>query len=192
MGRMIFRLLPWLVSSVLLLQGCVTPGSTRQALGSQPDDSGATTAKVGGCALGALATGLLAKAYATAEAKRLKLTPAAAAKRERSYILGFALLGCGGGGMLAGTAYAKLSEAGKQARERELVEAANSARVRTYGDPGNPSLRGRVTPGPSYAESGNRECRDLEDVLSEAGQGDPAVIKMCRSLPNGAWAPVTA
>lgn len=151
-------------------------------------DAGGTVAKTGGCALGAIAAGLVGKMLAAAEAKRKKLPPAAAAKLERSYMIGLALIGCGSGSALAGTAYAKLSDAGKQAREREMVEAASSAKVRTYADPGNPSLKGRIVPGAAYAEAGNRECRDVEDLLSDAGKGDPAVIKMCRTLPNGGWA----
>jgi hypothetical protein len=159
---------------------------------SQPapeSDAGGTVAKTGGCALGAIAAGFGAKMLAAAEAKRKKLPPAAAAKLERSYMIGLALIGCGGGSALAGTAYAKLSDAGKQAREREMIEAASSAKVRTYADPGNPSLQGRVVPSAAYAEAGNRECRDVEDLLSDAGKGDPAVIKMCRTPPNGGWAP---
>lgn len=162
---------------------------------SQPpaeSDGGAVAAKAGGCVLGAVAAGMLAKVLATAEAKRKKLAPAAATKLERSYILGLGVMGCGGGALLAGTAYTKLSEAGKQARERELIEAANSAKPRTYTDPGNPSLKGRIVPGAAYAEAGNRECRDVEDTLSDAGKGEPAVVKMCRSLPNGGWVASTA
>lgn len=181
--------------------GCATAPSSGQ-VGPRPtgsaapapseSDAGATTTKGVGCVLGAVAAGLVAKALAAADAKRQKLSPAAAAKRERSYILGFAVLGCGGGAMLAGTAYAKLSDAGKQAREKELQQAASSARPRAYADPANPSLRGRVVPGPAYAEGGNRECRDIEDTLSDGGQGEPAVIKMCRTPPNGGWAAATA
>jgi hypothetical protein len=35
------------------------------------------------------------------------------------------------------------------------------------------------------SQSGNRECRDVEDLLSDAGK--VTVIKMCRTLPNGNW-----
>jgi len=173
----------------------VTPpaGQQGQPTGQPPAESegGAVVAKTSGCVLGAVAAGFLGKVLAAAEAKRKKLSPAATAKLERSYMLGLGMLGCGGGALLAGTAYAKLSEAGKQARERELVEAASSARPRTYADPGNPTLKGRIVPGVAYAEAGNRECRDVEDTLSDAGKGEPAVVKMCRSLPNGGWTPST-
>lgn len=193
-------------AAVLVVQvaACSTPPAStgparpRSASDTAPapapaeSDTGSTISKVAGCALGAIAAGFLAKTLAAADAKRQKLSPAAAAKRERSYLLGFAVLGCGGGAMLAGSAYAKLSDAGKQARERELQQAASSARPRTYADPSNPSLRGRVVPGPAYAESDNRECRDIEDTLSEGSRGEPAVIKMCRTPPNGGWAATTA
>lgn len=199
-----------IVAASLLVSGCDTLPSTAQTVGMRPStiparptglpvsqpssqapaesDGGAVAAKAGGCVLGAVAAGMLAKVLAAAEAKRKKLSPAAASKLERSYMLGLGIMGCGGGALLAGTAYAKLSDAGKQARERELIEAASSAKPRTYADPGNPSLKGRVVPGAAYAEAGNRECRDVEDTLSDAGKGEPAVVKMCRSLPNGGWA----
>lgn len=186
--RTSFRQLSLALTLSLGLQACSNlPSMGGSASGAI---SGESWVRGAGCLLGAAAAPLAAKALAASEAKRQKLPAAVAAKRERSYLLGFALIGCSAGSALAGTAYSKLSEAGKQARERELMEAASSAKVRTYADPANAKLRGRVSPGPSYAESGNRECRDIEDYLADSGQGEPVVIKMCRTLPNGSFAPV--
>lgn len=176
-----------------LLQGCIAsmPNALRSgATGpATPTDGGTVAAGAGGCVLGGLAAALLAKTYASAEARRLKLSSAESSKRERRYMLGFAAMGCPVGAYLGATAYDKLSEQGRQARERELIAAASSAQVRTYTDPGNPSLRGRVTPGPVYADNG-RECKDTEDFLADAGKGEPAVVKVCRTPPGG-WALAT-
>jgi len=144
---------------------------------------------VGGAALGAVA----AKALAASDAKRLRLSAAEATKRERGYLLAFALGGCGAGSSLAGTAYAKLSDAGKKAREQELLAAAASAQPRTYRDPANPQLVGTATPQPAYQDpERGRECRDVIDNLSDAGKGEPVVVKYCRNVAGGGWAPVTA
>jgi hypothetical protein len=154
-------------------------------------DTGKTTSQVAGCGVGAIGGGFIAKALAKKDASRLGLSSTEAKSRERGYIVGLALLGCGAGSAVAGTVYAKLSDAGKRAREQELMEAAKSAQIRTYKDPENPNLNGRVTPGPVYADSSIRECRDIEDVLADADKGEPMVVKYCRSVPDGGWAPAT-
>lgn len=189
----------------LILQGCASgTGSSGSLLTGSPTSANGTNASEGsstgksivevlGCVGGGLVGAALAKALVNNEVKRLKLTPQQAAKRERNYLIGFALIGCGGGSVLAGTAYAKLSDSGKKAREQELLAAAASAKPRTYRDPENPTLQGVAKPLPAYADaSNNRQCRDIEDTLADAGKGEPIVVKYCRSLPNGGWAPVTA
>lgn len=180
-----------LVCCALTLQGCVSTGP-KQA-GSEQGNS-VKTALQGLACLGGGAVGVVAaKALARYDGQRLKLSAAEVAKRERGYVIGFALLGCGAGSSLAGTAYSKLSEAGKRAREAELREAAASARPRTYRDPENPALTGTVTPQPIYADTENsRECRDIVDNLADSGKGEPIVVKMCRSTTGGGWAQVTA
>ncbi|WP_374496189.1 hypothetical protein [Zoogloea sp.] len=179
-------------SSGSLLTGAPTTSGNGTGGGGE-SSTGKTFIEVLGCVGGGLVGAALAKALANSEAKRLKLTPQQAAKRERGYLIGFALLGCGGGTVLAGTVYSKLSDSGKKARERELLAAAASAKPRTYRDPENPSLQGLVKPLPVYADAANkRECRDIEDTLADAGKGEPIVVKYCRSVPSGGWAPVTA
>lgn len=160
----------------------------------EPANNGAgkTTSQVAGCGIGAIGGGLIAKALVKKDSARLGLSSAQAKSRERGYIVGLALLGCGAGSAVAGTVYEKLSDAGKRAREQELMEAAKSAQARTYKDPENPNLNGRITPGPVYADSSSRECRDIEDVLADADKGEPIVVKYCRSVPDGGWAPATA
>jgi surface antigen len=143
-----------------------------------------------GCVAGGVGGALAAKALAEAEGKRGKLSASQMKQRERSYMIGLALAGCAGGGVLAGTAYAKLSKQGKDNRELEIAEAAKSATVRTYRDPENPDLVGKVTPQPSFAE-GNLECRVIEDNLADKGKGEPVHLKYCRP-PNGQWALATA
>lgn len=130
---------------------------------------------------------------AAAETKRLRLSRAESEKRERGYVIAFALLGCGAGASLAGTVYDKLGEAGRKAREQELLAAANSSQPRTYRDPENPNLSGTINPLPVYADSSQkRECRDLEDTLADTGKGEPIIVKYCRNIPNGGWGPATA
>jgi surface antigen len=125
-----------------------------------------------------------------AEGKRLKLTPAQTKQRERSYQIGLALAGCGGGAVLTGTAFAKMSEKGKKEREQELQLAAADAMPRTYKDPDNPTLLGRITPQPSYVES-DKECRTIEDNLADEGKGETAYLKYCKQ-PDGKWAQETS
>lgn len=170
----------------------VIPGQNASQNAKSDSDTGKTVSQVAGCGVGAVGGGFIAKALAKKDAARLHLSAADAKTRERGYIVGLALLGCGVGGAISGTVYSKLSDSGKQAREKELAEAAKSAEVRTYKDPQNADLSGRVTPGPVYADSSTRECRDIEDVLADAGKGEPIIVKYCRSVPDGGWAPATA
>lgn len=197
------------VALVMALQGCTTPtggaatgadrgnAQTGDSAGTNGGSSGGTSGdtlwKVGGCMVVAVTGAALAKAFANAEAKRNHLTKAQMAQRERGYMISFALLGCGLGSVLGGTIYAKLSEAGRKERERALVEAASQARPQRYGDPTNPALQGTIRQGKRYAEAdAKRECMDVEDTLSDGSSKDAIFVKMCRSVPNGGWAPVTS
>lgn len=189
------------LAGVMALQGCSTStggaGSSAEAGGGAPTTTSGPSSdsiwKVGGCLVGGAAGVVAAKALAAAEAKKGRFPKSELAKRERSYMIAFALLGCGGGGALGGSIYAKLSEAGRKERERALVEAASQARPQRYGEPGSPTIKGAVTPGKRYAElDTKRECMDVEDTLSDGSNKDAIFVKMCRNLPNGGWAPVTA
>jgi surface antigen len=170
------------VVTTMLVSGCATGGS-----GGSGDGGMGTMIKAAGCAVGGVAGAYLAKALAESEGRRQRLPPAEIKKRERSYLIGLALIGCAGGAVLAGTAYAKLGEQGRKNRERELLEAARSSSVRTYRDPENPTLTGTVTPQPTFT-SGNQECRTVEDFLADAGKGEPVLVKFCRTPPSGEWA----
>jgi len=138
-----------------------------------------------GCTAGGAGGAYIAKMYAEEEAKRLNLSPQEAQKRKESYVIGLALMGCGIGGALAGTAYEKMSEAGKRKRQEEMLAAASSAQIRTYKDPENPDLFGKAVPQPAYKSSNNKECRNVEDFLADTTE--PVVVKYCRSLPSGEW-----
>lgn len=169
------------MSLVLLLQACAEGQSLAKTL----------TQSVG-CAAGGAGGYYLAKMLAKADEKRSNLSPSEAKKRERGYKIGLAMIGCAGGAILAGTAYGKLSERGKKRREQEMLAAVATATPRTYRDPENPKLEGRITPQPVYADaSGSRECRNVEDYLADAGKGEPIIVKYCRSIPSGDWKQVT-
>lgn len=137
--------------------------------------------KVGACGLGVVVGLEVADRVAEFEAKRLKLDPAVAAEHKRSFQLGFALAGCGAGSALAGTTYSRLSQRGKEAREREILAALDDAKPRAYADPDSPTLAGTVTPQPSIID-GDRECRVVQDHLPP----DQALIRYCRK-GTGPW-----
>jgi hypothetical protein len=135
------------------------------------------------CAGGAFGGVKLGEKIADFEAKRLKLAPEQAKKHRRAFQIGLALALCGGGAAIAGTAYDGLSKRGKQAREKEVMAALEDAQPHTYADPENPQLQGTVIAQPAQIE-GEQECRVVEDQLG----GDQALVKYCRSGPNGKWA----
>lgn len=190
---------------VMGLQGCASnPGQAGAIDGGPPVGAGtgrgapaggsteSSIWKAAGCVIGGIA-GAAAGKLAAGDAKKSRLSKSEQAKRERSYLIGGALLGCGGGAILSGTVYEKLSEAGRREREKALVAAASQARPQRYGEPGNPTLKGGVVPGKRYAEvTEKRECMDVEDTLADGSSKDSIFVKMCRNLPNGGWAPVTA
>jgi len=180
----------WAAAAVagLALAGCATQPAAPGAPAKADGGAAPTGIKLLGCAVGGIGGAFLAKALAESEGRRLRLTPEQLRQRERSYLVGLALAGCGGGSVLANSVYGKLSERGKRAREAELMEAARSATVRTYTDPDNPALVGRIAPQPSFTQ-GNQVCRVLEDTLADAGRGEPVLVKYCHTPPSGQWSP---
>jgi len=138
--------------------------------------------QIGACGAGAFGGAKLGEKVAEMEARRNKLSPAEAAKRKRMFQIGFALALCGGGAMIAGTTYSKLSKRGQEAREKEVLAALDDAMPHTYADPEAPALKGTVTPQASFME-GQEECRIVEDQLAP----DQALVKYCRGT-NGMWA----
>jgi len=192
------RYIAALAAAALVLQGCAVPGAgggatTTTQNAAPAADSGKTWSQVLGGVVGGTVGVVAADALANAEGKRLKLSKAEIEKRKRGYMIAFALMGAAGGAALGGTVYAKLSEQGKREREKALLAAADQARPQRYGEPTAPALTGTVTPGKRYADAGaNRECVDVEDTLAEGSSRDSIFVKMCRSMPNGGWQPVTA
>lgn len=181
----------YLASAALLLSGCAQrpSGSTQQDNGS---DLGSTISKTVAGILGAGVGVLAAEKLAESEGKRRKLTRAEIDKLKRGYTITFALLGGAGGAALGGTVYGKLTENGRKEREQAMLNAALHARPQRYGDPDDPTLKGVVTPGKRYTDaSGNRECVDEEDALSDRTSKDAIFAKWCRDLPTGTWKEVT-
>lgn len=172
------------VAIACALQGCASqPGST-------PTQSLVSAA--GGLLGGAIGVAA-AKALAIYDGKRLKLSADEIKKRERGYMITFALLGAAAGSSLAGNVYGKLQEQGKKEREAALLAAVQQAKPQRYGEPADKTIKGLVTPGARYADSAtNRECVDVEDALSDNTSKDSIFVKMCRSMPNGGWQQVTA
>jgi hypothetical protein len=141
------------------------------------------TAQAAACAAGGFAGVKLGDKLAEIEAKRLNLSPAAAAKRKKAFQIGLALALCGGGSAIAGTTYSRLSKRGQEARGREIMKALedSSPTPHTYTDPDVPSLSGIVVAERQIVQ-GDLECRVVQDRLGN----DEAVVKYCRS-PGGAW-----
>ncbi len=138
--------------------------------------------QIGACAGGGFAGAKLGEVIAEAEAKRLKLSPAEAKKRQRAFQIGLGLALCGGGAYIAGSAYSKLSKRGQEARQKEVLAALEDASPHTYADPDNPTLTGTATAQPTFVQ-GDQECRIVEDRLAT----DEALVKYCRP-PGGMWA----
>jgi surface antigen len=141
-----------------------------------------------GCAAGALGGSELGKKLADLEAKRLNLSPAAAAAQRRKFEIGLALALCGGGQAIAGTTYARLSKKGQQERNNEFQSALmdETPEAHMYKDPDNPQLAGKLT-AEAPTTDGDRQCRVIEDTLADGSQSDSALIKYCRVPPDGSW-----
>ena len=141
--------------------------------------------QVGACGGGALAGLKIGDKIAAAEAKRLKLSPEEAKKRQRAFQIGMALALCGGGAAIAGTSYEKLGKRGRESREKEINAALEDAQPtpHMYTDPENPSLTGTAVAQPAYMADNNKECRVVQDQLG----ADQAMVKYCRA-PGGMWA----
>ncbi len=182
-----------LITFVLHANGALADGIFgKKSLGDLVSGKGATEMLSG--AAGAAAGVLLADSLAKSDGKRLHLSKDEIAKRKRGYAISLGLAGLAVGGALGGTVYDKLSEQGRKAREKALIDAASNARPQHYSEPTAPSIAGVATPGTPYAvTASNQECVDVEDNLAQSGSaGDSIFVKMCRSVPNGNWAQVTA
>jgi hypothetical protein len=133
---------------------------------------------------GAVPIGLeLGKRFAEIEARRKNLSPEEAEKHKKAFQVGMALALCGGGAIIAGTTYSKLSKRGKDAREREIKAALEDAAPtsRNYADPETPSLQGVITAQPAVVDD-DQECRIVQDQLG----ADEALMKYCKGS-DGKW-----
>jgi hypothetical protein len=84
--------------------------------------------QVAACGAGGLAGVKIGDKMAEYEARRLDLSPAEAAKRKKAFQIGMGLALCGGGAMIAGTAYSRLSKRGQAAREKEISCISSATR----------------------------------------------------------------
>jgi hypothetical protein len=114
------------------------------------------------------------------------LAGAEAEKHRRAIQIGMALALCGGGVLIAGTTFSKLSERDRKARERELEMAVQESAPRTYVLPDHPDMKATATPQPISTED-KEECRLVEDVLADGAQSDRALVKFCRSSSTAPW-----
>jgi len=135
------------------------------------------------CGGGAYGGYKLGEKVAEIEAKKLKLGAEEAAKHRRAFQIGMALALCGGGALIAGTIYDKLSKRDLEARQKEIDAAVADAApgTRTYVLPDS-QLQGKIQTEPIVTE-GNKECRTTVDNLADSGE--PAMAKYCRTPPNG-------
>ena len=158
------------------MQGCVTTGMEKvKSLGK-------TAVTFVGCGLGGYGASKLASALVKAETKATRMTPSEIKKKERSYEIGLALVGCGIGAKLANTVYGKLSERGKKIRETEMQAALNTAKPRTYRDPENPILIGKISIESTTVDpETKKECMIMQDALADRSQNESAYLKYCRT-----------
>jgi hypothetical protein len=139
----------------------------------------------GGCAGGGIVGMLLGDKIADMYIGRMKLTGKDAEKARTGFKVGGGLAGCAGGAALAGTTYEKLSKGGKQAREKELMAALEDSQPRNYRDPEQATLIGSLKPQAPTME-GKKECRVIEDELSDGSNSSSALLRYCRDS-GGQW-----
>jgi hypothetical protein len=142
--------------------------------------------KVAACGGGAYAGYRLGEKVAEFEARKLNLGAEEARKHQRAIQIGMALALCGGGALIAGTTFSKLSERDRKTRERELEAAVQESAARTYVLPDHPEMKATATPQPISTE-GKQECRMVEDVLADGAQSDRALVKFCRANSGEPW-----
>lgn len=138
------------------------------------------------CAFGGLGLTKASQKLSDFEAKRLKLSPAAAAMQQRQMQIGLALALCDGGKSISNTVFGKMSEKDKQQRKDNIDAAvADSAPTsHTTPLPDHPDIKETITTDPVVAD-GDKECRTVKDYLAEQSQGDTALVKYCRKPPDG-------
>ena len=135
------------------------------------------------CGGGAYGGVKLGEKIAEIEAKKMKLGAGEAAKHRRAFQIGMALALCGGGALVAGTVYDKMSKRDMEARKREIEAAVENATpaTRSYILPDS-KLTGAIKT-EAIEVDGSKECRTVVDTLQEGNE--PARTRFCRKPPNG-------
>jgi hypothetical protein len=119
---------------------------------------------------------------ADAQAKKLKLGAAEAEKQRRAFQVGMALALCGGGSLVAGTAYSRLSKRDMDARNKEVDAALADAAPATHSYVLPDSKMSGNIKTEAVETEGNKECRTTVDTLAEGN--DPAMARYCRTPPS--------
>ena len=135
------------------------------------------------CAGGALGGYKLGEKAAEFYIRKAKVPPEQARQYIRSFQIGMALALCGGGALVSGTVYDRMSKRDKEARDREMQDALAAADpgTREYVLPDS-NLQGKITSEPMELEDDGRECRTMVDVLADSNE--PARARYCRK-PGG-------
>lgn len=135
------------------------------------------------CAGGAFGGFKLGEKVGEMYVRKAKVPPEQARKYIRSFQVGMAMALCGGGALVTGTVYDKMSKRDKQAREQEMEAAVMAADpgTRQYVLPDS-KLTGKITSEPLEVADDGRECRTVVDMLAEGS--DPARARYCRK-PGG-------
>ncbi len=144
-----------------------------------------TAMKLAFCGGGALGGYKLGQKLAEAEAKKMKFGAEEAEKHRRAFEIGMALALCGGGTLIAGTVYSRLSKRDLDARQKEMDAALADAAPtsRSYVLPES-KLQGTLQT-EAVESDGNKECRSVIDTLAESSE--PAMARYCRKPPDGRY-----
>jgi hypothetical protein len=167
---------------VALFTGTIAPAPVNGQFGS----FGRSAMDKGLCAFGGYGLVKASQKLSEYEAKKLKLSPSAAAVQQRQLQIGLALALCDGGKSIANTVFAKMSEKDKQQRKDNIDAAVADTAPTTHTAPlpDHPDIKETITTEPIAAD-GDKECRMVKDYLADPSQGDTALVKYCRKPPDG-------
>lgn len=131
------------------------------------------------CAGGGYGGLKLGEKLAEIEAKKLKLSPAEAAKHRLAFQVGTALAVCAGGALLANTVYGKLSERDREALRRNVDAAVADARPATHNFVLPDSQYPATIETREIVQEGKKSCRHTVQTLNN-NNDERAITKWCR------------
>jgi hypothetical protein len=170
------------IATWILFTGSIAPATANGQFGS----FGKGALDKGLCAFGGYGLTKASQKLSEYEARRLKLSPAAAAVQQRQLQIGLALALCDGGKSIANTVFGKMSEKDKQQRKDNIDAAVADTAPTSHTSPlpDHPDIQETITTEPIVAD-GDKECRMVKDYLADPSQGDTALVKYCRKPPDG-------